>query len=530
MPISKGAEHKPKRKISLTLLLMALVTMVFLLTTTILLAGSYQSKKKSLMATTLNLNYSNADRMSKTLDSLFRSMRSDLIYDAYTISGMEAAQPEVIDEYLELMRNSSNYFNSIIRVDAEGKVLNNSPASLGMVGSQLISPPAQEALALQTPYLSAPYKGSTTGRMLIFMSEPLYNKHKQYLGLLGGTIYLHDVNILNMIFGSNVIDQTGSYYYIVSSEGHVLFHPDKERINLDISENVVVQQLMEGKSGEVQALNMRGVPMLAGYSAVPANGWGVVVVSPVSAIQKELLVHLRKTLSYTIIPFILLLLCVFVLAHRLAKPFVVLADLVNRIGKENVELPDLKPHWNREVDLLTKAVVIAWTDIQKQTNQLTQEAMTDLLTGLTNRRALDLSISQWIAARVPFSVIVLDVDKFKFVNDTYGHLAGDEVLRQVADVLTANIRPGDVCARYGGEEFVLLLPRTRPEDAYNVAERIRQTLEKSKVPLPMQVTSSQGIAHYPTNGRTREELLGKADEALYTAKHTGRNRTVIARE
>lgn len=63
-----------------------------------------------------------------------------------------------------------------------------------------------------------------------------------------------------------------------------------------------------------------------------------------------------------------------------------------------------------------------------------------------------------------------------------------------------------------------------------MAERIRQTLEKSKVPLPMQVTSSQGIAHYPTNGRTREELLGKADEALYTAKHTGRNRTVIARE
>ncbi|MNC41937.1 putative diguanylate cyclase YdaM [compost metagenome] len=119
------------------------------------------------------------------------------------------------------------------------------------------------------------------------------------------------------------------------------------------------------------------------------------------------------------------------------------------------------------------------------------------------------------------------MDKFKFVNDTYGHLAGDEVLKRVAEILTASIRPGDICARYGGEEFVLLLPRTKPDHALTVAERIRKTLEKSEVPLPMKVTSSQGIAHYPTHGRTREELLGHADEALYAAKHNGRNRTVI---
>jgi diguanylate cyclase (GGDEF)-like protein len=530
MPISKGEESKPKKKLSLTLLLMALVTMVFLLTSTILLVASYQSKKKSLMATTLNLNFSNAERMSRTVDSLFRSMRSSLLYGADKISGMEAAQPEDIDSYLELMRNSSNYFNSIIRVDAEGKVLNNSPAALGMVGKNIVSPPVLEALRLKNAYLSPPYTSSATGRSLFFMSEPLYNKDKHYLGQLGGTVYLQDYNILNMIFGNNTIDENGSYYYIVSAEGRLLFHPDKTRMNEDISTNEVVQRLRQGQSGEMTALNTKGISMLAGYSAVPANGWGVVVVSPVHVIQEQLMAHLRKILAYTVIPFVILLLAVFLLAHRLAKPFVVLADLVNRIGKENVELPELKSHWNREVDLLTKAVVIAWNDIQKQTDQLTQEAMTDLLTGLTNRRALDISINQWIAARVPFSVIVLDVDKFKFVNDTYGHLAGDEVLRQVAGILSANIRPGDVCARYGGEEFVLLLPRTKPEDAFNVAERIRVTLEKSKVPLPLQVTSSQGIAHYPTNGRTREELLGQADEALYSAKHSGRNRTVIAGE
>lgn len=529
MPISEGAEPKPRRKLSLTLLLMALVTLVFLLTTTILLVGSYQSKKRSLIETTLNLNYASAEGISKTVDSLFRSMRSSLLFSADKISGLEAVRPEEIDDYLNLMRNSSNYFNSIILLNASGIVLGNSPEALDMVGQRITSPQVLEALRLKTSYLSAPYTSSSTGRMLFFMSEPLY-KDKLYIGQLGGTVYLQDDNILNTIFGNNEIDESGSYYYIVSSEGHLLFHPDKEQINEDVSGNEVIQQLMQGQSGKMQAVNTKGVAMLAGYSAVSANDWGVIVASPEHVIQEQLLAQLRKTLAYTIIPFVILVLSVFVLAHRLAKPFVFLADLVNRIGKENVELPELKPHWNREVDLLSKAVVIAWTDIQKQTSQLTQDAMTDLLTGLTNRRSLDISINQWIAARVPFSLIVLDVDKFKFVNDTYGHLAGDEVLRRVAQILTASIRPGDICARYGGEEFVLLLPRTKAEQAFTVAERIRKTLEKSEVPLPMKVTSSQGIAHYPTHGRTREELLGQADEALYAAKHSGRNRTVIAGE
>ncbi|AIQ52213.1 sensor domain-containing diguanylate cyclase [Paenibacillus sp. FSL R7-0331] len=525
-----AAEPKPGKKLSLTLLLMALVTLVFLLTTTILLIGSYQSKKKSLIETTLNLNYANAARMSKTVDSLFRSMRSSLLFSADQIANLRDVSPDSIDAYLDLTRNSSNYFNSIILVNANGTVLNNSPAELGMVGRQITSLQVKEALRQKNSYLSSPYIASSTGRMLFFMSEPLYNKDGHYLGQLGGTVYLEDYNILNMIFGNNVIDESGSYYYIVSAEGHLLYHPETGRLNEDVSANEVVRNLRAGLSGRMEAVNTKGISMLAGYSAVPSNGWGVVVVSPAHNIQEQLMVHLRKIVAYTIIPFVVLLFCVFVLAHRLAKPFVVLADLVHRIGKEKLELPELKPHWNREVDLLTTAVVLAWKDIQEQTDQLTQDAMTDLLTGLTNRRSLDISISQSIAARVPFSVIVLDVDKFKFVNDTYGHLAGDEVLRQVAGILAESIRPGDICARYGGEEFVLLLPRTKPEQAYTVAERIRKTLEATEVPLPMKVTSSQGIAHYPTHGRTREELLGRADEALYTAKQSGRNRTVIYSE
>lgn len=530
MALPQGAENRPRRKLSLTWLLIALVTLVFLLTTTILLIGSYESKKKSLIQTTLNLNLSNAERMSKTVDSLFRSMRSSLFYGANQVSRLESTEPEQVDNYLELMRNSSNYFNSVILLNADGRILSNAPDSLGMVGKLISSPPVKESLQLKKSYLSSPYTASSTGRILFFMSEPVYSRDNQFLGQLGGTVYLQDYNILNMIFGNNAIDRTGSYYYIVSSEGHLLFHPDKKRMNEDVSANTVVQKLMQGQSGQLQSLNTKGTSMLAGYSAVPANGWGVVVVSPADVMHEQLVSHLRKIVAYTIIPFVLLLLFVFLLAHKLAEPFVFLAGLVNRIGKDNTEVPELKPHWNREADLLTKAVVIAWRDMQKQNDQLTQEAMTDLLTGLVNRRSVEISMNEWISARIPFSLIVLDVDKFKFVNDTYGHLTGDEVLRQVAGILRANVRPGDVCCRYGGEEFIVMLPRTKTEDAFIVAERIRRTLENSGAPLAMRVTSSLGIAHYPTDGLTREELLGQADLALYAAKNKGRNRTVISGE
>ncbi|MBW4083114.1 sensor domain-containing diguanylate cyclase [Paenibacillus sp. S150] len=531
MPRLGGAGPKPHKKLSLTLLLIALVTLVVLLTSTILLTASYQSKKKSLIETTLNLNLSNAERMSRTVDSLFRSMRSSMVFSADKLSRLYEAQPEEVNDYLEVMRKSSTYFNSILLVGANGIIRNTSPVSLEMAGKPVESPWAAEALRLRGPYLSEPFTAPLTGRMIVFMSEPLYDGDKQYLGLLGGTVYLQNNNILNMIFGSsNDIDATGSYYYIVSSDGHLLFHPDKERINEDIGSNEVVQELMKGNSGQREAVNIKGIQMLAGYSSVPANGWGVVVVSPVSVIQKELWSQIRTTLAYTLIPFILLLLLAGLLAHQLAKPFVLLADLMNRVGKEKAELPVLEPHWNREADLLTKAVAIAWSDIQKQTDQLTQEAMTDVLTALPNRRSLEITMNQWIAAQVSFSVIVLDVDKFKFVNDTYGHLAGDEVLKQVAGILRASIRPGDVCCRYGGEEFVVLLPRTKAADAYAVAERIRIMLEASDAPLAMQVTSSQGIAHYPTHGNSLAELLEQADRAMYSAKDMGRNRTIIASE
>lgn len=128
---------------------------------------------------------------------------------------------------------------------------------------------------------------------------------------------------------------------------------------------------------------------------------------------------------------------------------------------------------------------------------------------------------------VPFSLVMLDVDKFKLVNDTYGHKLGDEVLKHVVRVIVTSLRPDDVCYRYGGEEFVILLARTTPAEAFSAAERIRLAVERSQAPIAAQLTISQGIAHYPSHAADFTGLLVKADKALYLAKSRGRNQSVI---
>jgi len=162
-----------------------------------------------------------------------------------------------------------------------------------------------------------------------------------------------------------------------------------------------------------------------------------------------------------------------------------------------------------------------------------QMAVTDMLTGLHSRRYLDEAMSGLARRRGRSSaVLLLDVDHFKRVNDTYGHDGGDEVLREVARRLRQTMRPGDVLARYGGEEFVVLLPHALPEEARDVAERIRMAICGSPITLSddraVPVSVSIGVACMPTDVTERDQLTLVADQMLYRAKESGRNRVVAA--
>lgn len=174
-------------------------------------------------------------------------------------------------------------------------------------------------------------------------------------------------------------------------------------------------------------------------------------------------------------------------------------------------------------------------ELELANEQLHALAATDRLRGMLNKRAFEDAVARDLARAereaTCVSLIVVDVDNFKEVQDTYGHQTGDEVLRVVANVLMGKVRTGDVPARYGGEEFVVLLPATDPDGAGLVAERLRRALEAEVVSSAqgdLRVTASFGVATLRRPGRKDgERLFALVDEALYAAKRAGHNRVKI---
>lgn len=172
--------------------------------------------------------------------------------------------------------------------------------------------------------------------------------------------------------------------------------------------------------------------------------------------------------------------------------------------------------------------------LKKQNEELTRCTLTDSLTSLYNRRFLDHRLEEECAKSARYqhdmSFLMMDLDKFKRINDDFGHLVGDRVLKDLADILVEQTRSTDMVARYGGEEFCVLLTGTPLEKARDTAERIRKRVEDARL-LPESdedVTISIGVVAYSPEIQKAHELISLADSALYDAKEQGRNRVVAA--
>jgi diguanylate cyclase (GGDEF)-like protein len=174
--------------------------------------------------------------------------------------------------------------------------------------------------------------------------------------------------------------------------------------------------------------------------------------------------------------------------------------------------------------------------LEAKTRTLEQEVRQDALTGLFNRGYFDQVFGQAVAMvknnGTALSVLLIDIDHFKNVNDTYGHPVGDMVLKKVASIISMRLRPTDFCARYGGEEFVILLPGSPASGAEVVAERVRRQVAEAVLDMggtSSRVTISIGRATLiPSSSMRPEELLKTVDQALYEAKHAGRNCVMAA--
>lgn len=172
---------------------------------------------------------------------------------------------------------------------------------------------------------------------------------------------------------------------------------------------------------------------------------------------------------------------------------------------------------------------------RKLESELEKQALTDPLTGLFNRRALDIRLKEEMSKSLrenrPLGIVLTDIDRFKLINDKYGHACGDEMLKQFTAIMKNIVRDGDVVARIGGEEFVILLSGLDGDSTFDIAERIRQNIENAHLwygSTAINMTSSFGVTVF--NGSTEESInaiLGRADKALYMSKDNGRNRATL---
>ncbi|HWI50300.1 MAG TPA: sensor domain-containing diguanylate cyclase [Rummeliibacillus sp.] len=516
-----------KYHLKLQHLIIGVAILAFILTIASSLWSSYRMNNQTLMDNTLETNRVYAEKLATTANNYLTETLQTLAYNSNTIAKYIDNEERLIAE-ADRLRMQTNTFNSISIVDAKGKVLATSPQTLAIKGKVLTSKAIKDAIREKRPMISDPYR-AITNRELIYISAPIFNKKGKYLGLVGGTIYLEEENILNELLGKHFYDD-GSYVYVVDRNGRIIYHQDRSRINDVVAENPIVQKIMNHeKSGAQRVTNSKGKDMLTGYSTVDKSGWGVVSQRP-TEIALQPAENMVKEMLYVALPLLIITLAIIIWAAiRIARPLQRLAELTESSMKKDEEKNlAAVPAWYYEVIQLKNALIHSLSFLHQQVNFFMDQSTTDPLTGLTNRRTLTAKMDELIVAKTPFSIILMDIDHFKMVNDTYGHGVGDEVLQYLAYKMKTVTRATDLCCRYGGEEFIVLLPNTTIQDAFEIADILRKDLENTPSPTGKAVTISAGVGEYPYTENTAAKLIEQADQCLYQAKEQGRNRVIMA--
>ncbi|MNL11992.1 putative diguanylate cyclase YdaM [compost metagenome] len=305
---------------------------------------------------------------------------------------------------------------------------------------------------------------------------------------------------------------------MVDSDGRLIYHTQADRVGEVVLANPVVAAVTKGVAGALRVINTEGVDMLAGYAAVPISGWGVVAQRPAKVTLEPIHDLIWALLGYAF------LLAIWWCARMISLP---LSQLATNVEHQDVAVAMQRVQsvraWYFEAERLKRAVIGSFTSLQEKIGKLNLASITDPLTGLRNRRGTQDAVDQMQASGTAFSVVALDIDHFKQVNDTYGHTVGDEVIQDIAQVMRECSRPSDILCRNGGEEFLILLPGVGAQEAANVAERLRAHIAKRQLRGASHVTVSAGVAQWSASGPTVDQAFRAADAALYAAKQQGRN-------
>lgn len=513
-----------KRKMTLQSIFLGLLAFAMLGTYLGVMISSIVVSKENREQGYLSENQVYAEKLADTTNSLFQNMLQTLEVNAATMYPITQTSNQLYVELNQILK-STNFFNSVFLVDKNGNVVRSAP-NLDLEGTKIETLGVNEAISKKIPLISQPYISKVTNKLIILVSMPVFDNKGEYFGFLGGTIYLSEDNSIKDVLGLHPKHAVDSYVYVVDSMGNIIYHAEKNRIGDNVIENGAVKRVVDGNDGNIEITNSKGIRMLAGYAYVETSEWGVISQIPKNSFVQPA-IDLVKNVGKVTLPFVILVLIISIyLLKKFVRPLRELAQYAHRVAEKTTITRPVISEGYFEVDELKHTMFLMVDHYRKQIQMFENEATLDPLTGLFNRRTLQKRIHEF----KEYSIILLDIDHFKMVNDTFGHLMGDEVLICLSDLIRNQTREYDISFRYGGEEFLILLPNTTLEEAYQIAERIRKTTEETISTIGKAVTISLGVGNMPHTASHHTELLNLIDQALYRAKGNGRNCTVKADE
>ncbi|MCO4320044.1 diguanylate cyclase [Aliidiomarina quisquiliarum] len=485
--------------------------------------ASYEVQRDLLIENTLEANRVYAAKLADVANAFIKTSQSHLAYSAALLSA-HMNNPELLNSETLRLHTQSNQFNSVVIVNTEGVIISSSPRAMALDGLKISTENARQSLNAKRLLVANPFV-SPAGNYLVSLSQPIFSPHGDYLGYISAAIYLEQDNILRSLLATHDY-KDGSYLYVVDRNRTLIYHPNAERIGEVVTINKAVNQVVQGIEGTQTIFNSKGIEMLAGFAPVTQAGWGVVAQRPLEATLAPLNGHISRIVIKSLPLVLVTLLGIWFASTLIARPLRHLAKKTSPIDPAPVQNMNHVQAWYYEAQQLKQAIMNSMDVLNERITQLHSDSQTDPMTGLLNRRGMQQVLEQHAANNIPFAVLMLDIDHFKQINDTYGHDMGDKIICLFANILKEFERPNDALCRSGGEEFIALLPHTTQQQAFELAEQFRTHFSQYKMPTNVQVTVSIGVAYWPGLPMPIHKVLKKVDEALYQAKQEGRDRTV----
>lgn len=404
---------------------------------------------------------------------------------------------------------------------------------------------------------------------LIQMKDELYMISSSALILDGvnvGFMQLdfHESVITDLIEDRTGLGETGEWLFAMKNQkGDALFavplkYDEEAAFNRTTSKDIINSPITQALKGNEIVMrdvpDYRGESVLASTRYISEQSWGLVVKIDMNEINQQIT---QNTILIYVVEFIVITLSILMgllLSIYISRPLKKLKDGTSIVAKgdftptyfysELEEVKDLNDHFTHMVKSLEELNIKLKKKVDEKTHKLQEAkdrleklAVLDHLTDLYNRRHFESRFTEEFSAAKRHSreltLVILDVDNFKLVNDTYGHPIGDDVLKKIANTLKESIRKSDILARIGGEEFCLLLPSSSRNGAMVYLERVRKSISKIECRSgneKFNITCSFGAAVLDVTITDKEVLMSRADKALYQAKDEGRNRIIFYKD